>query len=128
GIGLCDRGREAAPPAPPPAASARPVWRGRGSWPDRQNQEKADQRDEDEAEIVPNTEILQAVKPTGDIVDGFAGRRIERVPDGVPELHDEPGRSRIERRRHLDRLARTKHKRAEHAADRLGEARGAVLR
>ena len=77
---------------------------------------------------MPNAEILQSVKAIGDIFDGDTDGRIERIPDGVAELHDEPRRFPIERRRHLDSFARAEDKRAEHAADRLGEARRAVLR
>ena len=88
----------------------------------------ADVRDEEVAEIMADAEILQPVQPVGDIGDGDRDRLIEGIPDRVGEVHREARRPLIAGRRHLDGFACPEHKRAEHAADRLGEARCGVLR
>ena len=61
-------------------------------------------------------------------IDGDRDRLIERIPDRIGETHHEARRRLIAGRRHFDLLACAEHERAEHAADRLGEARRTVLR
>ncbi len=68
------------------------------------------------------------VEPLGGEADGAGDRRVERVPDEIAQVDREPRRPRVAGRRHLDVLARAEHDGAEHAADRLGEAVGGVLR
>ena len=83
---------------------------------------------EDEPQIPPDRQELQVVQHVAGPGHAAGDRRIDRVPHRIADRLDDACRRHVARRRHRHRLARAEHQRAEHAADRLGEAAGGVLR
>ena len=69
------------------------------------------------------------VEPVGGEADGAGDRRVERVPDEVAQLDRRAAPARMSPGGGISTCSRARNTdRAEHAADRLREARGGVLR
>src|SRR5262249_6965743 len=84
--------------------------------------------DEDEGEILSNGQKLKRVEPLGRKLDPNDDRCIDEVPNEVAQRNGKRSRTDVTGSGHLDKFSCPEDAFAKHAADRLGEAAGGVLR